>query len=217
MLQDFINFFLHIDKHLRDVTAAYGGWTYFILFMIIFCETGLVVMPFLPGDSLLFAAGAIAAIPGAGINVLLLWVLLMLAAIAGDTVNYFLGVFVGRKLLTMNLPFVKQSYLDKTQEFYEKYGNKTIIIARFVPIVRTFAPFVAGIGKMHYGQFITYNVIGGVLWVTLMTFAGYLFGGIDFIQKNFGIVTIMIILISVLPLVYEFVKARRTPTPSAQV
>jgi membrane-associated protein len=216
-IRSFIEFFLHIDKHLIDVIGQYGFWTYLILFLIIFCETGLVVTPFLPGDSLLFAAGALAAVDPTGtLNIGLLFVLLAAAAIAGDTANYFIGQFIGLKIFEMNIPFLKKEYLDRTHEFYEKYGGKTIILARFVPIVRTFAPFVAGVGSMTYSRFITYNVIGGIAWIALFVFGGYFIGNIPLIKENFSIVTVLIILISVTPMVVELLRSRRSPTAKSQ-
>ncbi|NWG21041.1 MAG: DedA family protein [Chloroflexi bacterium] len=210
LVRDFIEFFLHIDKHLVEVIRTYGFGTYAILFAIIFCETGLVITPFLPGDSLLFAAGALAAAEGGEtLNVAVLFGLLAAAAIIGDTVNYFVGKFVGERVFDMRLPFLKREYLERTHRFYEKYGGKTIIIARFVPIVRTFAPFVAGVGAMNYGRFIAYNVVGGIGWVAIFVFGGFLFGNISFVKDNFSFVTIAIILISVLPILVEFVRARR--------
>ena len=216
-IREFIEFFLHIDKHLIEVIQQYGFWTYLILFLIIFCETGLVVTPFLPGDSLLFAAGALAAVDTTGtLNVWLLFVLLAAAAIAGDTVNYFIGRFFGHKVFEWNLPFVKKEYLDRTHQFFEKYGGKTIILARFVPIVRTFAPFVAGVGNMTYSRFITYNIIGGLTWIALFVFGGYLIGNIPLIKNNFSIVTVLIILISVTPMAIELVRSRRAPPAQGQ-
>jgi membrane-associated protein len=214
-LREIIEFFLHIDAHLEPLLTQYGGWVYLILFVIIFCETGLVVTPFLPGDSLLFAAGALAAATGA-LNPVLLFLILTVAAIAGDTVNYFIGHFLGHKIFEMKLPFVKKEYLDRTHEFYEKYGGKTIILARFVPIVRTFAPFVAGVGSMTYSRFVTYNVVGGIIWIALFIFGGYLIGNIPLIKDNFSIVTVLIILISVMPIAIEFVRNRRAPAARGQ-
>jgi membrane-associated protein len=208
-LRGLIDFVLHIDEALGGIIQTYGFWTHFILFAIIFCETGLVVTPFLPGDSLLFAAGALAAQYPEALNVFLLWIMLMVAAILGDAVNYTIGSFFGERILKMNLPFVKQEYIDKTHEFYEKHGGKTIIMARFVPIVRTFAPFVAGIGKMSYSKFFTFNVLGGVIWVTLFIWTGYIFGGLEFVKQNFELVALAIVLLSVLPMIWEFVQARR--------
>lgn len=211
LIRTFLDFFLHLDEYLNQgLIQQYGSWLYLLLFTIIFCETGLVVTPFLPGDSLLFAAGALAAIDTSGtLNPFLLFVLLALAAVAGDTVNYSIGRFIGLKVFDWNLPFLKREYLDRTHEFYEKYGGKTIILARFVPIVRTFAPFVAGVGHMNYSRFVTYNVVGGVLWIAIFIFGGYLFGNIPIIKHNFEIVTIIIILISVLPMFVEYLRARR--------
>ena len=209
LLRQLIDFVLHIDEYLGELIRQYGFWTHFILFAIIFCETGLVVTPFLPGDSLLFAAGALAAQFPEALNVFLLWVMLSIAAIVGDSVNYAIGAFFGEKILSWKLPFVKKEYIDKTHEFYEKYGGKTIIIARFAPIVRTFAPFVAGVGKMNYRTFLFYNVTGGLVWVTLFLFAGYLFGNLEFVKKNFELVALAIILLSLLPIGWEFLQARR--------
>lgn len=208
-IQSIIDFILHIDEHLVDIIQQFGGWTYFILFAIIFCETGLVITPFLPGDSLLFAAGTLTAIDTSGtLNVVVLWVLLMIAAVLGDTVNYFIGAWIGPRAFSGSIRFLKKEHLERTEHFYEKYGGKTIILARFVPIVRTFAPFVAGVGRMNYGRFISYNIIGGVVWVTIFVWAGYLFGNIPIIKNNFEIVTILIVLISVLPMVIEVIKSR---------
>ncbi len=202
-----IDIFLHLDTHLNEVIGEYGVWTYLILFLIVFCETGLVVTPILPGDSLLFAAGAFAAL--GSLNVVWLFVLLSIAAIAGDTINYWVGHWVGPKLFSReNVRFLNKKHLERTHAFYERYGGKTIIIARFVPIVRTFAPFVAGIGSMSYGRFITYNVIGGIAWVAICVFAGYFFGNLEIVKKNFSLVIIAIVLISVLPMVVEFIRNR---------
>jgi membrane-associated protein len=213
-----VDLFLHLDKHLGAIIQQYGTWTYAILTLVIFCETGLVVTPFLPGDSLLFAAGALAALPGSPLSVGLLFLLLSAAAIAGDTVNYWIGHKVGPRAFEGRIKFLNPEHLARTHEFYEKYGGKTIIIARFVPIVRTFAPFVAGIGSMSYGKFVTYNVVGGILWVAICLFAGYFFGNLPFVQNNFSVVVLAIIFISVLPGVYEFVRhkrdQRRTPPAS---
>jgi membrane-associated protein len=203
-----IDLFLHLDKHLGEIIQQYGGWTYAILTLVVFCETGLVVTPFLPGDSLLFAAGALAALPGSPLQVGVLFVLLTAAAIVGDTVNYWIGHKIGPRAFEGRIRFLKKSHLDRTHEFYEKYGAKTIIIARFVPIVRTFAPFVAGVGSMSYGRFFTYNVVGGVLWVAVCLFAGYFFGNLPFVKANFSIVILAIIAISVMPAVVEIVRHR---------
>jgi membrane-associated protein len=200
-----IDLFLHLDEHLASIINQYGAWTYGILFFVIFMETGFVVTPFLPGDSLLFAAGTFAAL--GSLNVWFLALLLMLAAILGDTVNYWIGHFLGDR--AYSIKWIKKEYLDRTHAFFEKHGGKTIFLARFVPIIRTFAPFVAGIGRMSYGYFITYNFVGGIAWVALFTFAGYFFGNIPFVRKNFEIVIIAIILISVSPIFWEAWKARR--------
>lgn len=200
--------FLHLDKHLAEITAQYGIWTYLILFLIIFAETGFVVTPFLPGDSLLFAAGAIASL--GSLDVFLLFFLLTVAAIGGDTVNYWIGKKLGHKLFSSKSSrFIKKEHFDKTHKFYEKYGGKTIIIARFAPIIRTFAPFVAGIGEMTYWKFLTYNVIGGILWIAIFVFGGYFFGNLPFVKNNFSVIVVAIILISLLPMVIEFIKHRR--------
>lgn len=212
-IKTFVDLFLHLDKYLNQgFIQTYGGWIYLLLFVVIFCETGLVVTPFLPGDSLIFAAGALVALDNSGtLNIFFMIVLLCLAAIAGDTVNYFIGKFIGRQLLARNLPFVKPEYLERTHQFYEKYGGKTIILARFVPIVRTFAPFVAGLGTMNYKEFITYNIVGGIIWVVLFSFAGYFIGGIEIVKSNFAIVEILIVLLSLTPVLFEVIRSRRTP------
>ncbi len=202
---------LHLDRHLSHLTAACGGWTYLILFTVVFCETGLVVTPFLPGDSLLFAVGALAAKPEAGLRVEWLFVILVAAAVLGDTVNYRIGKITGQRAFTERSRWFRKEHLDRTHEFFERYGGKTIVIARFVPVVRTFAPFVAGIGSMTYARFLAYNVLGGVLWVATMLFAGYLFGGIPVVERNFSVVILAIIVISVLPAVVEYLRARRRP------
>jgi membrane-associated protein len=202
-----IDIFLHLDRHLNEVIQDYGAWTYLILFVIIFCETGLVATPFLPGDSLLFAAGALAAT--GSLNVIWLFVLLSVAAIAGDTVNYWIGHKAGPRIFHReNVRFLNRKHLDRTHEFYEKYGGKTIIIARFVPIIRTFAPFVAGIGRMTYWRFVGYNVIGGIVWIAVCVFAGFLFGNIPIVKRNFSLVIIAIVVISILPAVFEIAKQR---------
>jgi membrane-associated protein len=201
-------FIMHIDVHLSEIIQSYGVWTYLILFLIIFCETGLVVTPILPGDSLLFAAGTFAA--RGDFNVMLLFVLLSIAAVLGDTVNYWIGSFVGpKKYHKEHVRFLNKEYLDRTHQFYEKYGGKTIIIARFVPIIRTFAPFVAGVGSMTYWHFIGYNVIGGIAWIAAFVFAGYYFGNITMVKNNFTMVIFAIIIISILPGVVEFVRQHR--------
>ncbi|HTN76371.1 MAG TPA: DedA family protein [Pirellulaceae bacterium] len=198
---DIIDFILHIDDHLKQITRDYGALTYAVLFAIVFCETGLVFMPLLPGDSLLFAAGTLAADPLYGMNIWLLCGLLIVAAIIGDTVNYHVGYFFGDRI-----PFINKKHIARTQAFFERHGKKTIILARFVPIVRTFAPFVAGIGKMNYGQFLLYNAIGGVAWVVICLFAGYIFGGYEIVQKNFELVVLAIIGVSVLPMAIELAR-----------
>ncbi len=209
-IHQLIDLFLHLDRHLNDAMRAHGtAWTYAALFVIIFSETGFVVTPFLPGDSLLFAAGALAATPGSPLSVAWLCGLLCAAAIGGNTVNYSIGRLFGDKLAARFPRIVKKEYLDKTHAFYEKYGGETIIITRFVPIVRTFAPFVAGVGHMTYLRFSSYNFLGGVLWVGILLFGGYWFGQLDFVKQHFGIVELAIIIISVLPMVIEFIRARR--------
>lgn len=208
-IRHFIDLFLHLDKHLAELVQNYGVWTYGILFLIIFAETGLVVTPFLPGDSLLFAAGAIAANPEMGLNVFYLGGLLLAAAIIGDTVNYHIGKFVGPRAMAKDRWFLKRSHLERTHRFFEKHGGKTIIIARFVPIVRTFAPFVAGIGAMSYGKFIAFNVIGAVAWVIGFMAAGYWFGNLEYVKRNFTLVILAIIVISILPGLIEVLRARR--------
>lgn len=214
LILDIFNFVLHLDAHLKELVSTYGTWTYLLLFLIIFMETGLVVTPFLPGDSLIFAAGAMAGL--GALDVFTVFLLLSAAAIVGDTVNYWIGHFIGPRAFSGEIRFLKKEYLDRTHEFYERHGGKTIILARFVPIVRTFAPFVAGIGAMTYGKFITYNVVGGVVWVALFTFGGYFFGNLPFVQNNFSLVVIAIIIISVLPAVYEILKERMRTASKAQ-
>ncbi len=200
-----IDLFLHLDVFLEDIISQYGVWTYAILFFVIFMETGFVVTPFLPGDSLLFAAGTFAA--SGWLNIWILIGLLLIAAIGGDTVNYWIGHYLGDR--AYNIKWVKKEYLDRTHAFFQKHGGKTIFLARFVPIVRTFAPFVAGMGKMSYGYFFSYNVFGGIIWVLGFTLLGFFFGNIDIVKKNFEIVIIAIVFISVLPAVWEALKARR--------
>jgi len=201
-----IDFILHIDKHLSTIISNYGIFSYLILFLIIFAETGFVITPFLPGDSLIFVAGAFAA--KGSFNILLLFFILALAAILGDTLNYWLGSYFGEKVFTKSR-FFKKDYLDRTNAFYQKHGGKTIILARFVPIVRTFAPFVAGVGKMDYLKFLSFNVVGGIIWVALFAFGGYYFGMIPFVEENLTIVIFVIIFLSIIPSVIEFFKARR--------
>lgn len=209
-----IDFVLHLDKYLDLIIQATGAWTYVILFVTIFIETGLVVTPFLPGDSLLFATGAFAA--KGSLNIYIMWVLLASAAILGDTVNYWIGHFIGPKVFEKDTKLIKREYLDRTQEFYDKHGGITIFLARFIPIIRTFAPFVAGVGKMRYSYFITYNFVGGITWVSLFLWAGYFFGGLPIVEENFSLVVIAIILISVIPAFTEWWKARRKSKAAAK-
>jgi membrane-associated protein len=208
---EIIGWVLHLDQHLNQMVSAVGPfWVYAILFAIIFCETGLVILPFLPGDSLLFAVGALCATADSQLNLGLMIVLLICAAIVGDAVNYWIGYRVGPAVFRSEKSFwLNKTHLLKAQSFYEKYGAKTIIIARFVPIVRTFAPFVAGIGKMRFGRFWLYNIVGGTVWVTAFLIAGYWFGNLEWVKKNFSLVTIGIIAVSVLPMLFEYYKARR--------
>lgn len=200
-----IDLFLHLDEYMSNIIMQYGAWTYGILFVVIFVETGLVVMPFLPGDSLLFAAGTFAAL--GSLNIWLLIGLMIVAAVVGDAVNYTIGHYLGER--AYNIKWIKREYLEKTHAFFEKHGGKAIFLARFVPIVRTFAPFVAGIGKMTYGYFATYNVVGGITWVMTFSLLGYFFGNIPFVKANFEFVIVAIILISVVPMFVEWWKARR--------
>jgi len=209
LITSLIDFILHIDKHLSEIIKDYQVWTYLILFIIIFAETGFVVTPFLPGDSLLFAAGALIGAGDTGLNIYLLALLLFIAAILGDTVNYEIGKYYGAKAFSGKIKFLKKEYLTKTQNFFVKHGGKTIIYARFVPIVRTFAPFVAGVGAMAYKKFISFNVIGGFVWVGIFLFLGYYFGNLEFIQKNFSLVILAIIVISVMPAVIEVIRGNR--------
>jgi membrane-associated protein len=196
-----------MDVYLNDIISNYGTWTYGILFLVIFLETGFVVTPFLPGDSLLFAAGTFAAL--GALNPIYLFLLLTAAAIIGDTINYSIGQYIGERAFSGEIKFLKQEYLEKTQNFYDKHGGKAIILARFVPIIRTFAPFIAGVGTMKYRRFIAYNVIGGIVWVAIFISLGYYFGNIPFVKKNFELVIFAIIFISFIPPVYEFFKARK--------
>jgi membrane-associated protein len=200
-----VDFIVHIDTHLDAIIRQYGAWTYAILFLIIFCETGLVVTPFLPGDSLLFAAGTFAA--RGSLDAAILFLLLSVAAVLGDTVNYWIGRFVAPRA-ERGFRFVKKKHLDRTHAFYEKHGGKTIVIARFMPIIRTFAPFVAGIGAMEYGRFLLFNVTGGLLWISLFVYAGYYFGNIPAVEENFTLVILAIIALSVLPGVIEYLRHR---------
>jgi membrane-associated protein len=209
-LHTVIDFLLHFDMHLANLVADCGVWVYAILFLIIFCETGLVVTPFLPGDSLLFVAGALSALAANDLNVHLLAVLMIAAAISGDAANYTIGQFFGKKLFkNPDSKIFRQSYLEKTHAFYEKYGGKTIILARFVPIVRTFAPFVAGMGKMTYRRFAAFNVAGGIAWAAAFIYAGYFFGGLEFVQRNLKVLVVTIMVISILPAVFEAWREKR--------
>jgi membrane-associated protein len=209
LIRQLIDFILHIDQHLAELIRDYGTWTYAILFVIVFVETGLVVMPLLPGDSLLFAAGTFAAL--GAMNIWVLMGLLLTAAILGDTVNYWIGKKIGPRAFTGEIRFLKREYLDKTTAFYEKHGGKTIILARFMPIVRTFAPFVAGVGAMNYSRFLAYNVIGAFLWVVGFTSLGYWFGNIPAVKERFSLVILAIIVLSVMPVLVEVIRARREP------
>jgi len=202
LLTNLLDFILHLDKHLSIIIQNFGALTYAILFLIIFAETGFVVTPFLPGDSLLFAAGSLAA--QGSLNIWILLIVLAASAILGDTINYGVGKFLGTKMFyKTNNRFLKKEYLDRTRRFYEKYGNKTIVLARFVPIVRTFAPFVAGVGKMNYFKFAFYNILGGILWISIFILGGYFFGNIPIVKRNFTIVIFVIIILSILPMIIE--------------
>ncbi len=206
LIKFFLDYFLHLDVYLKQAIQTYGSYTYLLLFVIVFCETGLVVTPILPGDSLLFAAGTFAALDA--LNVWYLYLILAVAAILGDTVNYSVGHFLGREAFEKYPRIFKKKYLDRTHAFFERYGGKTIIIARFVPIVRTFAPFVAGAGSMTYLKFISYNVIGGLAWVAVCIFSGYFFGNIPIVKKNFTIVILVIIFLSITPTIIEYLRHR---------
>lgn len=206
LIKKFIDLVLHLDKHLDSMVQTFGPWLYVILFLIIFCETGLVVTPILPGDSLLFAVGALAARPG-GLSLGLALALLCIAAILGDTVNYWIGAYTGPKVFhKKDSRWLNPKHLERTHAFYEKYGGKTIIIARFLPIIRTFAPFVAGIGRMTYSRFLIYNVVGGVVWICLFIVGGYFFGNLPIVKKNFSLVIIVIIVVSVIPVIVEYLR-----------
>lgn len=209
LIQALIDFVLNIDEHLVEIVNSYQTWTYLILFLIIFAETGFVVTPFLPGDSLLFAAGAIIAKPETDLNIFFMCFLLIAAGFLGDLVNYHIGQYIGPKAFSGKIRFLKKEYLDKTQSFYEKHGGKTIIYARFIPIVRTFAPFIAGIGTMSYKRFGSYNIVGAVLWVTSFLFLGYFFGGLPIIKDNFTIVIFAIIILSIVPPVLEVLRSKK--------
>jgi membrane-associated protein len=208
LLTYLIDLILHVDRHLSELIQQFGPWVYGLMFLVTFCETGLVVTPILPGDSLLFALGAFAGLGQLDLTTLM--VLLIAAAILGDSVNYWLGSLAGPRIFRgENVRFLNRKHLDKTHEFFERYGGKAIIFARFVPIVRTFAPFVAGMGRMTYRRFMAYNVIGGVVWVTLFLLAGYFFGSREFVKRNFTLVILAIIVVSVMPAVFEYVRERR--------
>lgn len=209
-----IDFVLHLDKYLNVLIESFGIWTYLILFFVIFMETGFVVTPFLPGDSLLFAAGALAATTV--LDEKLLFIFLAAAAVLGDTANYWIGHYVGPKVFTSGSRWLKQEYLERTHAFYEKHGGKTIFLARFIPIIRTFAPFVAGIGKMRYSYFLTYNVVGGIVWTALFIFGGYFFGNLPFVRNNFSVVIIAIILISISPGIVEYLRNRKKTQPAPE-
>jgi membrane-associated protein len=206
LVRSFIDIVLHIDIHLQQWVTEYRMWTYLILFTIIFCETGLVITPFLPGDSLLFAAGTIAAMAGEPLSIVIVIPILIAAAFLGDNTNYFFGRFLGHKVYEKNYRLIKREYLDKTHKFYEKHGRITIIIARFMPIIRTFAPFVAGVGTMHYFRFVSFSILGNILWVSLFSLAGYFFGNIPVVKNNFSIVIITIIFVSLLPMIIAFIR-----------
>jgi membrane-associated protein len=210
LIKKLIDFILHIDRHLAEIIAAYGHWTYALLFLIIFAETGLVITPFLPGDSLLFAAGAFCAKPETGLNVHVMAALLLVAAIIGDTLNYWIGAKIGPAVFKRDDSiFLRKKHLERAHAFFQKYGGRAIILARFVPIVRTFVPFVAGVGQMHYARFIAYNIVGGVIWIYFFIYAGFFFGNQPFVQRNFKLVILAIIVVSVLPMVFELWRAWR--------
>lgn len=216
-IKSIISMFLHLDKVLQNVISTYGTGTYLLIFIVIFCETGLVFIPFLPGDSLVFAAGSFAANPKFGLNIWILYILLCFAAVLGDTANYHIGKLLGDSInKKQKVLFIKKEHIEKTHKFYEKYGGKTIILARFVPIVRTFAPFVAGAGEMSYLHFISFNIIGGVSWISIMLFLGYFFGGLSFVKNNFEVVIIGIIFISVIPGIVEYFRGKKE-TPKADL
>jgi len=207
-LHHFIDFLIHLDHHISSITAQYGAWTYLIIFVIIFCETGLVVTPFLPGDSLLFVLGAMAAVGDLQLTVLILG--LSLAAISGNMLNYTIGVFLSNRVINNQaIPFVKQAYIRRTHEFFERYGAKTIVITRFVPILRTFAPFMAGVGSMPYGRFTIYNIVGGTAWVLVGTLSGFFFGNLPFVRNNFSLVILAIVFISLIPAGLEYIKHKK--------
>jgi membrane-associated protein len=206
LFKTFIDIILHIDVHLQQWVTDYRAWTYAILFLIIFCETGLVVTPFLPGDSLLFAAGTVAAMDGHPLNIVFLIIILICAAFIGDNTNYFIGKFLGTAVYEKDYRLIKKKYLIKTHGFYEKHGGKTLIIARFIPIIRTFAPFVAGVGIMKYFRFFSFSVIGNILWVSIFAIAGFFFGNIPLIKQNFTFVIFAIIFVSILPMIIALIR-----------
>lgn len=209
LLADFIQILLHLDRHLAEFVQQYGAWVYALLFVIVFCETGLVVTPFLPGDSLLFVAGTLAAV--GGMDPVVLMSVLVVAAIAGDTVNYWIGHAVGDKVFAAkNSRLIRREHLERTQQFYAKHGGKTVVLARFVPIVRTFAPFVAGVGTMAYGRFLFYNVAGALLWVVSLVLAGYFFGNLPVVKENLTVVILAIVFVSMLPVFVEYARHRRS-------
>ncbi|MEJ2599091.1 MAG: DedA family protein [Anaerolineales bacterium] len=217
IIKFFIDLFIHLDKHLSMVIQTYGTWTYLLLFFVIFMETGFVVTPFLPGDSLLFAAGTFASPAlGSALNIWVLYFLLVGAAVAGDNVNYWIGRLIGRRAFSGEIRFLKKAYLERTETFYQKHGVKTIILARFAPILRTFAPFVAGVGKMSYGRFVGYDIIGGIAWVSLFTWGGYFFGNLPFVKQNFSFVVLAIIFISLMPAFIEILKSRLRPAAEVE-
>ncbi len=212
LITAFIDIVLHLDKHLTELVAAYALWTYAILFLIIFCETGLVVTPFLPGDSLLFAIGALAAVDQTGtLSATTVWALLLVAAVLGNEVNFRIGSYIGPRAFSGTIPWLKQGYLLKTQAFYDKHGGKTIVLSRFMPIIRTFAPFVAGVGRMQASRFLRHNLLGGFLWVSIFIWGGYLFGNVPIIKQNFGLVTIGIIVLSLTPIAWSMLAPARKP------
>lgn len=208
LLHSLIDFILHIDKHLAEITSQYQGWTYLILFFIIFAETGFVVTPFLPGDSLLFAAGALIAGGASGLDIHLLALILVVAAFLGNTVNYMLGNYLGPKVFKEQNKILKLSYYLKTKDFFDKHGGKAVIFSRFMPIIRTIAPFVAGVGRMPFARYSLYNIVGGLAWIVIFLYGGYMFGNVPFFKKNFSLVAIAIVVISLLPPIFAFLKSR---------
>lgn len=213
-LKTLLDYVLHLNTHLDGLVAEYGAWVYAILFVIVFCETGLVVTPFLPGDSLLFAVGAIAGLPDSKLNLFIAMAVLLVAAILGDTVNYWVGNMAGHKLVEKFPRLIKKQHLDRTHEFFERYGGKTIIIARFMPIIRTFAPFVAGMGRMNYASFTAYNIVGGLIWIFFFVIVGFYFGNLPAVKKNFTLVIMGIIVLSMMPPVIEYLRHRFSKKPA---